>query len=118
MEPELVIEASKIIIPAVVGFGVASLQRISRNRKKLYDLLQQNSEDVSRLLRVQERWGQQFRVLFIVQNKQIQAQRATLEVVSKQSDNGNVVSALQALNEAEAAMHNHSTIGWGCPPST
>lgn len=117
MEQQILIEASKIIIPAVVGFAVASIKRIRSYRSDMYRLLEENGNDISRLLAVQEQWGRQFRVLFVVQNKQIKAQRATLEVVARKEANGNVETAFVALNEAEQEIQDYSGDGWGCPPA-
>lgn len=117
MDQQTAIEILKIIFPAAIGFAAASTKRLWTYRKNMRNLLEHNTRAIESLIKLNEQWGAQFRVLFIVQNKQIKAQRATLEVVSRQANNGNVKAAFKALNEAEQEMEDYAGDGWGCPSS-
>jgi hypothetical protein len=116
-QQQIVIEALKIAVPAGIGFAAASVRRLWTYRRNMRNLLEKNTSAIENLIKLNEQWGSQFRILFIVQNKQIKAQRATLEVVSQQVNNGNVKAAFKALNEAEQHMQDYAGDGWGCPPT-
>ena len=96
---------STILQYFLAGIGTLLLTSTIASLRWLFGL----KTTIDKIASYNERRGEQMQVLFKVQLHQIHAQRATLEVVARREENGNVDRAFKALELAEHEMNQHAT---------